>query len=726
MTSERYLFALRIAISVVIAAGVSLWLGWERPMWAMFGVIYPALGQSGESLHKGMMRVGATFLGGGLSLLFTAMFNDERWMFGGAVLVWIMFATFMMQNNRHWYFWFHSCVLVVLMPIYSAGQPAAAFEVVMLRLQETLLGVTIYTLVANILLPDGRRGELIRDLRDQVAAVGTAFAHLADAYRRDAPELADEATISQLRAEAVALHTSFRTRIDAGITESFDLVENRDAWMRVIGDLEAIISLLNRLRLSLGDIKPGRLGEEVPELLQISDEISRRLDETAAVLGGATGVELPHELDICRIARAGSSRDVFGTGALVACLEILRDIDRCSADLLNTAAEARGLTGRRPKLTPARAPLPRTVIPEPDTIAAVVRIWATFSLAFLLFIFLPDLPSGASVMLLSAIIGAFVSTKPTISTRPVQILGTLIIVVAGFMHVIIMPKLTSFWGLGTMLFIYMFIGAALLSSARAAPLRFIALGFAVMIFQITPDQEYSFLYVANMVVSYQIPFILLWITQVFPISFRPEAVFQRLLRRYMNSFEHLLGEMQYDHRSRHKGWWDRQIGVWHLRNLMLVPDRLGTWIGVMPKAAMTDEDRKSAMALAQALNDVSGRMAGFARMHDIRYSPETVERLRPTIRAWREALERLSRNFRQAPDALPPAGQLTGQLEAHLDKVRAETRMALNDRPENAGMTEAPVLARELAAYRGLSEALIRATAHASGLNWAQLREPRL
>lgn len=96
------------------------------------------------------------------------------------------------------------------------------------------------------------------------------------------------------------------------------------------------------------------------------------------------------------------------------------------------------------------------------------------------------------------------------------------------------------------------------------------------------------------------------------------------------------------------------------------------------------------------------------------------------MRAWREALEGLSRDFRNLPDGLPPAEELTGRLDAHLARVREETRLALNGETEDSASPAGKTLMRELAAYRGLSEALIRATGHALSLNWGQLRETRL
>ena len=60
----------------------------------------------------------------GFGVAFTA--QNLLYAFGGAVLVWIMFCSYMMQNNRRYYMWLVAAMLTVLMPIYSAEQPARA------------------------------------------------------------------------------------------------------------------------------------------------------------------------------------------------------------------------------------------------------------------------------------------------------------------------------------------------------------------------------------------------------------------------------------------------------------------------------------------------------------------------------------------------------------------------------------------------------------------------
>ena len=89
MDTGRVLFAARLAVAVVIAVGLSLAWAWDEPKWAMFAVIYCTLESEGESFHKGLMRILATFMGGALSLVFMALFNEQRWAFSGAIACWI-------------------------------------------------------------------------------------------------------------------------------------------------------------------------------------------------------------------------------------------------------------------------------------------------------------------------------------------------------------------------------------------------------------------------------------------------------------------------------------------------------------------------------------------------------------------------------------------------------------------------------------------------------------
>ncbi|MCB1776900.1 MAG: FUSC family protein [Candidatus Competibacteraceae bacterium] len=711
----------------MIAVGLSLALAWDEPKWAMFAVIYCALGNEGESFHKGLMRILATFMGGGLSLVFMALFNEHRWAFGAAVACWIFLCSYMMQDNRRYYVWFVGGWLTILMPIYSSENSALAFEIVMLRLEETLLGVLVYTFVANVLLIDHQRRNFMHKLRDQIENLKQVLSDLHVAYREGSAAANEKNRLDRSR-QALALQTDFHNRIDAGIIESFDIINNRDAWRRTIDEFTALVNLMNSLSIDLQTFNSQYLLKALPDIRPVLLEIERRLDQSVAILDGAQTVEPPRKAPLPSIDQIDASGDVFDHGAVLISLETLADIDQHSANLLLAVAEARGIVVEgaysHRDVDVKRAPT-RSIIPDPEKIALALRTTLTFWLAFAIYIFVPDFPNGTSAILLSTIYGMFLAMKPTTYLPAVEALGSVTIVIAGIMHMIIMPQLSSYLGLGIMLYVYMFIGAWLFHQPEHAPVRFIVLGFVAMALQIANDQAYSFYYTANLLIVYQVPFILLWLTRSAPVSFRPEAAFQRLLRRYMASFRYLIEDIRHDQRASGSRWWRRQWRAYHLRNLMRIPDKMATWVSVMPEAAMNGEEKKQGQALCLSLYALTTGMMDLHRLGRVSDSLDMIERMYPTTHAWRVALENLAENFHDAPDALPTANGLTARLHTYLMQVRSDVRDTLNRGAEAANSCTAKALLRELSAYRSLSETLISATQQASALHWERLRESR-
>ena len=728
MNSERFLFATRLAVAVVIAVGLSLAFAWDEPKWAMFATIFCTLENEGESFHKGLMRILATFMGGALSLVFMALFNEHRWAFSTAIACWIFLCSYMMQDNRRYYFWFVGGWLTILMPIYSSENSALAFQIVMLRLEETLLGVLVYTFVANVLLIDHQRRNFIHELRDQLENLKQVLVHLGAVYRGNTTAKTNAQNALELRRQALALHTDFHNRIDAGIVESFDIINNRDAWRRTTDEFTALVDQLNGLSIDIQTFNSQYPLKALPDIQPVLQEIERRLNQSMAILDGAQEFEPPQKVLLPSIDQVGTSSDVLDHGAILISLEALADIDRHSAHLLLAVAEARGIAVEDTyslRDASAKPPPIRSIIPDPEKIALALRTASIFCIAFLTYTFVPDFPGGPMVNLLPTMIAMFLSMKPTTPTMPVQILGTLILLIAGTIHMVVMPQFSSYLGLGTVLFVYMFIGAFLFSKPAYAPLRFITLGIASLILQITNDQVYSFYYITDILIVYQTPFILLWITRSIPVSFWPEAAFQRLLRRYMASFRYLIEDVRHAQSSQKSGWWRRQWHAYHLRNLMRIPDRMAAWVSAMPDAAMNGAEKKQGQALCLSLYELTTGMMDLSRLSGVSYSTDTIKRMYPTVHAWRVALERLAETFRDTPDALPAAAELTARLNTHLVQVRSDVRDTLDSGAEVTNSFTAKALLRELSAYRSLSEALIGATQQASALHWERIRESR-
>jgi len=62
--STRTQNAIKPALAVTIAYGISLGMGWENPYWAGFAVALISLSTAGQSFNKGAMRMLGTLVAG--------------------------------------------------------------------------------------------------------------------------------------------------------------------------------------------------------------------------------------------------------------------------------------------------------------------------------------------------------------------------------------------------------------------------------------------------------------------------------------------------------------------------------------------------------------------------------------------------------------------------------------------------------------------------------------
>jgi uncharacterized membrane protein YccC len=145
--------ALQVGLAMVLAYGVALAMDWHKPYWAGLVVAMCSLGSIGESLHKGTQRLLGTLVGLFLAFAVLSLFVQDRWLFLLALSLWTAFCTYMSMISARSYFWYVAGFSLALLTISGGGMPVETFEVVVLRAQQTLLGVVSFTLVAVLLLP---------------------------------------------------------------------------------------------------------------------------------------------------------------------------------------------------------------------------------------------------------------------------------------------------------------------------------------------------------------------------------------------------------------------------------------------------------------------------------------------------------------------------------------------------------------------------------------------
>ena len=159
--STRTKQAIKTGLAVVIAYAIAFNLGWEKPFWAAFAVVMISLDTGGQSLNKAGLRMLGTLVGGAVVFILIALFPQQRWLMMLSLSVYYGFCTYMMTGSKRPYFWFVSAfVCMVIMVDAIPFDPLRSFQIVVARVEETAMGILVYSLVSAFLWPRSSRSAL--------------------------------------------------------------------------------------------------------------------------------------------------------------------------------------------------------------------------------------------------------------------------------------------------------------------------------------------------------------------------------------------------------------------------------------------------------------------------------------------------------------------------------------------------------------------------------------
>lgn len=117
---------------------------------------------------------------------------------------------------------------------------------------------------------------------------------------------------------------------------------------------------------------------------------------------------------------------------------------------------------------------------------------------------------------------------------------------AGFIHILVMPRLSGFVELGAVIFAVVFLVDYMFYLPQQRIGRSLGLILFALLASITNEQTYSFLKAANIAMVFPLFIGLLALTSHFPISFRPEYRFMRMIARYFRGCEFLMSSLKRD------------------------------------------------------------------------------------------------------------------------------------------------------------------------------------
>ena len=660
-----------------------------------------------------------TLLAMGVSLTLIALFAQERWAFILFLSVCSGFCAYMMSGSRHQYFW-QVCGFVTVIICMDAGPDSVnAFDTAVLRAQQTGLGILVYSLVAIFLWPSSSRAGFYAAAGDLASTQQQLYQALLALMHGQG----DADQVQRLNTQEVQLKSRFDQLLNAAESDSDEVRESSRQWRQYQQQAAVLMQTMSRWRESFTDVQDLQLQRLMPNLETFSSELDRRLAQVAHVLGGDTPGQVPQAMDLTFDKDAVRSLSHFQKAAFAVTRSRMLQLERQTRSLFETVSVLKGFDTAMPTTSEPRAPA-FVLLPDLDRLANVVRFMAIMWLAWLAMIYVDGLPGGAGFVSMAGALGIAIANMPQFSLSKLFMPAATSVLFAGILYIFVMPQLSSFFGLGLLIFAATFAICYLFAEPRQMLGRALGLAMFVTIASISNEQTYNFLSVTTTALMFPLIFLIFALTAYIPFSLRPEQAFLRLLGRYFRSSDYLMSTMRWDpaHATTRLERWRK---AFYTRELTTLPAKLGSWAPHLDNQVLPGTTPEQVQALVTSLQSLSYRMMQLLEERDNLQAPFLVRELLADIRAWRLKVQASFQQLSENPTAGEHEVFRTG-LDRITEHMEARIREVI-DKATNVQLSDqdAENFYRLLGAYRGVSEALVDYAGNAGVIDWARWHEER-
>jgi uncharacterized membrane protein YccC len=696
-------------------------MGWDKPYWAGFTVVTINILSVGVSLNRGITRTLGTLVGGLAGLAIIGLFPQERWWLMVCVSLYVGFCTYKLTGKSQSYFWFlASFTCLIIIGVSSPPESQSAFQVAVLRTQETAMGALVYTLVAVFLWPRssvGMFGEASRKL-------WASQMQLYQTYRDLMSGKGKVKTSRPLRLQEIQQLTEVGQLLNAAEVDSYEVWEVRQQWRLFHHQSTDLMETFERWRQSFAEIQSLNLTKLLPNLEAVNAELCLRFEQIARMLADEAPSKTAQAITLAVDKVEMRSLTRFEEAAVIVTRSQLETLERLSRSLFDCVAGIKGYT-QQAAAPAAETTRRRGIALDPDRFRAVVRVLVTLWIAFFLWVYI-DPPGHSAYVMMASIFALIIAMVPQTSASVLFLTWGGGIAFAGVLYIFIMPHLSGFTELAVLIFAAFFMMHYLLGKPQQLVARMFTMASFLVLISIDNQQSYSFSQYANNVVWIMLSLALAVATAYIPNSPRPEKVFLRLLRRFFRHAEFLVSGLAPDE-QRPKGIKRRWRSVLYQNDLLKLPGKLTAYGKQIDYRAFPDNTPEQVQALVASLYAVANRIKDLAEAHDYPQPELVKKRLLDDLRAWHQVIDaRLQRRAEDPTQVIEPIADVRERLAARLGGL--ETGIAEIFAQSGKGelsTADYRNLYRLLGSYRGLSEAAIGYAQLADGIKWAQWQEAR-
>ena len=716
--STRAKEAIKTALAMTIVYGIALSMDWPNPHWAGFAVAVISLSTVGQSLNKGVMRMFGTLLAAAFSLTMIALLPQDRWWFFLVLSAFVGFCTYRMGGSKHQYFWHVAGFVSLIICLGSVPDTDNAFTVAVLRILETGLGILVYTLVTVLLWPTDTRDELDA----AVSRLATTQRELYGRYRKLLHGEGQADDTHSLRMQEVQQFNQFNQALEAARTDSYEVWEVRQQWQQVQAQTAEIMQTLERWRESFAGTQDLVIRDLLPDLDDLGEELDGRFEQIERLFLGEPPERFPQVVELPWDKEAVRSLNHFQKAALAVTRSRLQHLEAVTRALFDTLADIKGFGEK--SVPPIDSAVPQSqFLFDPDRMAAAVSVAAGLWLAYLIWIY-TEIPGGTAFVIMVGPFGMALANMPQVPVLAVFRPAAFSVVFASVLYIFVMPQLSSFAGLGTLIFAVTFTICYLFHTPKQGLGKVFGLAIFVLISDISNQQSYSFLSMANTALMFPLVFALLGLSANIPFSARPEKAFLRLQGRFFNSCTYLLSTMGWGLTTtptRLDRWWK----AFHMREIAALPQKLATWGKAVDTNVLSGTTPQQVQALTTNLQSLTYRMQELLDAQTSSHAKLLVRELLVDVRAWRLKVTEIFQAWSQGL-ATAPADALREGFTARLARLEWRLAETMNMAAEGElSDQDKEHLYRLLGAYRSLSEEGLEYARTAESIDWRHWRESR-
>ena len=711
--------AFKTALAMTIAIGIALAMNWEKPYWAGFAVAFCSLATIGQSLEKASLRMAGTVVAVAVALVFIALFVQQRWAFIVALSLYGAVCSYMMSGSTNAYFW-QVCWAVALVVCVGGGANSVhAFETSMLRMQETGLGILVYSLVAPFVWPQHTGPQLTKAAVELVALqrqlLGACLATIAGRDTSPGP--------SQLAAQEHKSRAGVDQLLQAARVDSSEVRELRTQWRGFQQQLAQFSLSVTRWQEAFTDLKNLDVQGLLPELAAFGAEIDARQEQIGLMLVGTRPQRQPQAVTLTVNEAALDALSPLHRAALAVSRSHLLDIERLTRAQFDILSDIRGFS-------PEPAPLPQVrggssgfFVPDPDRLAGVLRLVLMMWLCFLAAIYISDLPGGFTMLIMGGSIGLVLANTPQLRISVIYVPLLSSIAFASALYLFVMPALSSYLGLGAMIFAVTFAICYLFAAPPPALGRVAGLAMFLVLCGFSNHQSYNVLSITSTSLLLVGVILIMHLTWYFPFNLCPERVFLRQLRRFFRSADYLITTLRSDQRS--DGRMARWRQAFHCQEIALLPAKLAGWAPIIDPKVIAGASPDKIDALVATVQSLSLQLQQVMAQ---RASPDPgmpEQGLPREFDLWQRSVKGVLGRLAHEEDIATASREVQVQLEGAGKELTAEVGSAFAQHRQQFDQGQLEFYYRMLDACRGTSVALLDCCRIMTDIDWAAWRQER-